>query len=411
MSLRLSWKVFLAFWSAIVLTAVIPLTLVTLEGRPPNPEAVRKERIRSAIVVMNVAGRKTAEHAIRNWPQRDRQEFALVADSQIHPVLTLLAPADPTFVGLRLLAINVSVGLICSIFVAVYLTRPLVWLRDGFRQIADGHLDTRLVQLAGRRRDEIADLARDFDKMAARLQRLVATRERILHDLSHELRSPLARQRVAIGLARQNSDRADEALSRIEVETDRLSLILGNFLTLSRMESGAEVETVYFDIGELLRVICEDARFEAQARMVDVQLSLAPPLEQTEELRVMSGAPELLRQALDNILRNALRFTPQHGTVWVSAYVANCRLWIDVCDEGPGVPSGMIETIFNPFVKGPAESGGIGLGLAIAQRAVRAHQGNLHASNLPGRGLRMRMDLPCPTTASRIAPNVQQRGN
>lgn len=402
---RLSWKVFFAFWGAIVLSALIPLALSTIEGRPPFPGNIRKERIRAAIVVMNVAGRPAAERAIRHWPPGDVQEFERVAASGVAPDLPLLAPADPLFVGLRLFAVNLITGLICAVFVTLYLTRPLVWIKDGFGRIADGKLDTRLTHLAGGRRDEIADVARDFDRMAEQLQRLVEARDRILHDLSHELRSPLARQRVAVGLARQNPARSAEALSRIEAETERLSIILGNFLTLSRMENGAPIDTDYFDIAELLRVICEDARFEAQARSVTVDLSLAPPLDGSDELRVMGGAPELLRQAVDNILRNAVRFTPPRGKVRVSAYIAGGRMRIDVCDEGPGVPPEMIETIFEPFVKGAAESRGIGLGLAIARRAVTAHQGHLTAVNLPGGGLKMQIDLPGPNS---LAENISR---
>lgn len=397
MTRRLMWKVFFAFWGAIQLSALIPLTLATLEGRPPFPENLRRERLRAAIVVMNAAGRPAAERAIRNWPSGDRAEFERIANRGVMPDLALLAPADPVFVGLRLFAVNLVTGLICSIFVTLYLTRPLVWLRQGFGRLASGELDTRLIHKAGARRDEIADLARDFDSMAERLQGLVEARDRILHDLSHELRSPLARQRVAVGLARQNPERVHEALSRIEMETERLSFILGNFLTLSRIESDAPVDGDYFfDIGDLLRVICEDAGFEAEAQSVQVDLALGAPLAGSEDLRVMNGAPELLRQALDNILRNAIRFTLPGGTIHVNACVEGDRLRIDVCDEGPGVPEAMLATIFEPFVKGANEARGIGLGLAIARRAVAAHKGTLEAANLPSGGLRMRIDLPGP---------------
>src|SRR6185312_7493980 len=228
----------------------------------------------------------------------------------------------------------------------------------------------RLTAGMGRRRDEIADLAQDFDAMAERLQQSIASRDRLLHDVSHELRSPLARMSVAVGLARKSGEIPETALTRIETESERLNEIVGDLLSLSRAESDAGVEEIYFDLGALLQVVCDDARFEAQPRGVEVRLELAPELVDPDRAPLLKGAPQLLRRGLENVIRNALRFTPGGGTVQVSARLADGRFDIEVSDEGPGVPPAMLETMFEPFVKGSADARGVGLGLSIARRAL-----------------------------------------
>jgi len=246
----------------------------------------------------------------------------------------------------------------------------------------------------GRRRDEIADLAQDFDAMAERLQQSIASRDRLLHDVSHELRSPLARMSVAVGLARKSGEIPENALVRIESEGRRLNEIVGDLLSLSRAESDAGVEEIYFDLGALLQVVCDDARFEAQPCGVEVRLELSPDLADPDRAPLLKGAPQLLRRGVENVIRNALRFSPAGEAVVVRAGLAGGRFEIEVSDTGPGVPPAMLETIFEPFVKGAAESRGVGLGLSIARRALAAHGGALQAVNREGGGLSMRITLP-----------------
>jgi two-component system OmpR family sensor kinase len=292
------------------------------------------------------------------------------------------------------LAVLFAASLLFSAALAANLARPVSRLRDGFRKMAQGDLAVRLTAGMGRRRDEIADLAQDFDAMAERLQQLIASRDRLLHDVSHELRSPLARMSVAVGLARKNGDVPETALTRIETESRRLNEIVGDLLSLSRAESDAGVEEIYFDLGALLQVVCDDARFEAQPRGVEVRLELSPELADPDQAPLLKGAPQLLRRGIENVIRNALRFSPPGDAVTVRAGVADGRFEIEVSDEGPGVPPALLETMFEPFVKGPAESRGVGLGLSIARRALSAHGGTLQAFNREGKGLLMRIALP-----------------
>jgi len=242
----------------------------------------------------------------------------------------------------------------------------------------------------GRRRDEIADLGRDFDHMAARLQALVEAQKRLLHDVSHELRSPLARLQVAVGLARQQPERLESALERIERETARLDALVGELLTLSRLEAGVTgAPAGVLDAGELLEEIVADARFEAEAAGCRVELQLRGAL-------AVHGRDELLRRALENVIRNAVRYTARDTVVEVSAARDAVELAITVCDRGPGVPEAELDRLFEPFFRAErgAQRAGYGLGLAIARRAVEAHSGRIRASNRPGGGLCVEIRLP-----------------
>lgn len=290
--------------------------------------------------------------------------------------------------------INFAAGFVVSALLAAYLARPISHLRAGFRSLSFGELGTRLTPRMGGRRDEIADLARDFDTMAERLQQLIDSRDRLLHDVSHELRSPLARLSLAVALARKNGELGDQAFARLEAETARLNAIVGDLLSLARAESDAAAEEVYVDIGDLLRAICADTGFEAEPRQVQVRLELASEFEDPARAPLVTGAPELLRRALENVIRNAIRFSPIGKTVQVQAGAEPGQVVIEVRDEGPGAPPALLATLFDPFVKGPGEAHGVGLGLAIARRAIAAHKGQLDAANLDGRGFRVRLTLP-----------------
>jgi two-component system OmpR family sensor kinase len=285
-------------------------------------------------------------------------------------------------------------SLIFSAALAAYMTRPIDRLRRGFHDLAQGDLATRLGPGMGRRRDEIADLAKDFDAMAERLEQLIASRDRLLHDVSHELRSPLARMSVAMGLARQNPERTPEALERMEAEGARLNTIVGDLLSLSRAEAGVPGEEIYFDIAAMLEVICDDARFEAQPREVGVVLSVGGVLGDPAKAPLVAGAPELIRRALENVIRNALRFSPSGSAVQVDARLEAGRIVIRVRDHGPGADAALRASMFEPFVKGSDAAAGAGLGLAIARRALAAHGGQVEAVAPEDGGLLVRITLP-----------------
>ncbi|SNS82969.1 two-component system, OmpR family, sensor kinase [Noviherbaspirillum humi] len=288
-------------------------------------------------------------------------------------------------------------SLLAALLLARHFARPIRNLRTAFDAAASGNLEARIGPAMGRRRDELNDLGRDFDRMAAQLQASMNSQKRLLHDVSHELRSPLARLQVAIGLARQRPERVDASLDRIERESARMNALIGGLLTLSRLESGAGVEREEVSLNELAEVIAEDARFEAQSAGKDIRL------EEAGQAMVRSGA-ELLHSALENVVRNAMHYTAP-GTavrIRVERDAAAGQACVTVCDHGPGVPEAELETIFRPFVQSSASSKsaeGFGLGLAIAERIVKAHGGAIRAANAAEGGLCITICLPLSAAA------------
>ena len=270
----------------------------------------------------------------------------------------------------------------------------------------------------GGRRDELASLAADFDEMAEKIQLLLDSQRRLLGDISHELRSPLARLNVALELARQRSgETAQSALERIQREAETLNEMIGQLLALTRLESGAEeISKTEFDLSLLLREIVKDADFEARARNRSVKLGSAMTA-------IVNGVPSLLRRAIENVVRNAVHHTAEntqveiellesaaqtgHGVASESTATwngANDAVSIVVRDHGPGVPTQALSEIFRPFYRvdeaRDREAGGVGLGLAIAERAVRLHAGTIKASNAPDGGLLVTITLPSRKSAA-----------
>jgi two-component system sensor histidine kinase CpxA len=292
----------------------------------------------------------------------------------------------------RLLAMALVVGLV-SFALARYLARPVGALRDATRRLGVGNLEARVGSSVTRRNDEIGALARDFDAMAERLETLVGSQQRLLRDVSHELRSPLARLRVALELARQRGgEEAAEPLDRIELETTRLDELIEQLLLLERLQAGdhdREPETI--DFGRLVREVVDDASFEAAPAGRSVRLAEAPTI-------LIEGHVTLVRSAIDNIVRNAIRHSPDEGSVEVELEVVDGRAQLRVRDQGAGVPEENLESLFEPFFRvadaRDRRTGGSGLGLAIARRAIELHRGSIHACNVPGGGLEVVIELP-----------------
>lgn len=282
-------------------------------------------------------------------------------------------------------------SLVSAALLAWHFSKPIRTLRTAFDAASTGKLDTRVGPAMGKRRDELADLGRDFDRMASQLHVLMDGQRRLLHDVSHELRSPLARLQAAIGLARQRPDRIEASLERIERESVRIDELVGELLTLSRLEAGvigSLDEEV--NISELVADIADDARFEAQAAGKDVRLA-------DSTLAVVHGNTELLHRAIENVVRNALRHTAAATVVDIAISTTNGNVTIAIRDHGPGVPEDEKEAIFAPFFRGSRAVGkndGHGLGLAIAKRTIEAHGGNISASNLAEGGLCVEIFLP-----------------
>jgi two-component system sensor histidine kinase CpxA len=290
----------------------------------------------------------------------------------------------------------IAVTLFCYL-ITRHITTPLIQLGAAAGSIADGHLDTRVSPALKGRQDELADLGRDFDRMAERIESLVAGQRRLLGEASHELRSPLSRLMLALSLAKQGpAEEAPEHLERIALETRRLDKLIGQLLTLSRIDSGvpAGVRTS-FDLTNLVQEVANDGNFEAQALARRVEVTAA-------EACTITGVEELLRSAVENVVRNAVRHTREGTSVEVSLQrrdgSSGPLAVLRVRDRGTGVPEAMLTEIFLPFRRvstaDEASPAGAGLGLAITARAVSAHAGKVRAMNAADGGLIVEIELP-----------------
>jgi two-component system sensor histidine kinase CpxA len=303
--------------------------------------------------------------------------------------------------GLGILIAVLSSGLVCYLL-AGYLTSPVLRLRKAAQKLAAGDLSARVGKV-GRSKDEVSQLVRDFDMMAEQIEKLVNAQSRLLKDISHELRSPLARMTVALELARQRTGTdAEPVLDRISLEASRMNELIGSLTTIARLESGAgSVKKVAVHLEEIVEEVARDADFEAQARNCRVEAEIL------DELPV-EGDPALLRSAIENVVRNATRYTREGTTVKVRAEKLqrqnSTQALINVTDYGPGVPEEALEKIFQPFYRiddaRGRSTGGVGLGLAITDQAVRLHGGSVTASNLPEGGLSVEIRLPLQPSAA-----------
>jgi len=271
-------------------------------------------------------------------------------------------------------------GVVLCWLLALYLTSPIRKLREATNKFAGGDLTTRVAEKVGRRRDEISDLARDFDSMAERIESLVMSQQRLNRDISHELRSPLARLNVALEMARQRATpETMPQLTRIENESFRLNEMISRLLTLSKLETGSQdFDRHELNLKGLVEQIASDADFEAKARNRSVRVVRA------DDCRVI-GSENLLHSAIENILRNAVRYTKEGTAVDVSLSNGNGRAVITIADHGEGVPEMELKNLFKPFYRVEEArdrgSGGTGLGLAIAEQAVKLHKGTISAKN------------------------------
>jgi two-component system, OmpR family, sensor kinase len=302
---------------------------------------------------------------------------------------------SPPFSGLAravLLALAIAISGLVSFLLARSISRPLEDLQRTARTLADGQLEARTSPGVAARGDELGALAREFDTMAERLAALVAARQRLLRDLSHELRSPLARLRMAVDLARQPGADPARELGRIEREGGRLERLIAQILEYARLERDpATLERRSVDVIEILRQVVHDAEYESQSAPGRITLN-APAA--AAELR---ADPRLLHAAFDNVLRNALLHGGS-GAIEIDVRDDATAVMVLMRDHGPGVPAAEIGRIFEPFYRvhdeGAAAPKGSGIGLAVAAKAVQLLGGELVAENAPDGGLRMTFVLP-----------------
>jgi two-component system sensor histidine kinase CpxA len=438
-------RIFLSFWAAmvLVLTVTVIITLWLADQRTQREQLRQDQLAREASSVLATQG----VPGLRDWLARESTVVApdrlFLLDRHGHDLLErhvpdflrasvgrapfpvavpgelrdmrllsqLVTPSDETYalslmrqprgaLGIfnltetpivTLIATLIASAILCYLL-ARYLSDPIRHLRAATRSIAGGDLGARVSNLLGKRRDELAMLAVDFDLMAERLRNLLESQRQLLRDVSHELRSPLARLQIALGLARRPNANLEQEFDRIEQEAQRLDELIGEILSLSRLEDPArELLGEPVNIEELLETLADNARIEAEPRWVRVELSAPSAL-------TVEGDRELLFRALENVVRNAVRFAPNGTSVELSAQQHGRQALIRVTDHGPGVPPAVLARIFEPFFRvGKArdrESGGYGIGLAITARVAALHGGSVRAKNVPDGGLQVDLTLP-----------------
>jgi two-component system OmpR family sensor kinase len=392
-----------------------------------NPSRTAERTARLALSSLSTALRLGGEPELRRelatWPAVERQHLTFQrvenglppAQDPLHGVFSIVA-ADTaghrygiTYVVRRFdgfvsppLAFDMGPHVFFGSFVVIlafsalltlFLTSPINRIRKVFRRLADGDLKVRLGKDFLGRRDEISDMAIDFNKMAGRLEDLVRSRDRLLADISHELRSPLARLQLAIALARQSPDTTVQSLERIGLEADRLEAMVGELLALSKFESGSTTCDEYFYVSEIVSLIVEDAWFEALGMGIDIAFAANAARAGSEAL--VTGSGKLISRAIENVVRNAVRFSRRGDAITIALQSDATGTNLSIRDQGPGVNAEQLATLFDPFVQaGTANGQGYGLGLAIAKRAILAHGGTIKAVNGDVSGLIVSIWLP-----------------
>lgn len=293
-------------------------------------------------------------------------------------------------------SIAVLAATVVSLLLARYLSSPLARLQKATRALAAGALDTRVGSPFNRRRDEVGTLARDFDTMAERVQALVTAKETLLRDVSHELRSPLARIRVALALAqRRAGEESQPDLLRIEREAERLDALVGQVMTLTRLRTATTSTRNCVNLDKLVAEVVDDARYEHPQAQVEFSSSGEVQL---------SGDAEGLKSAVENIVRNALTYGDPTKPIEVNVTADSNTATVYVRDRGPGVPEAELARIFEPFYRTDKSrdhrQDGQGIGLAITTRVAELHGGKVSARNRTGGGLEIALELPLGRAAS-----------
>ena len=310
---------------------------------------------------------------------------------------------------------TVPISALVTFVFAYLLTKPVRALRKAFRRLAAGEMSVRLPVARNALRDwggaDIRTLMIDFNEMADRIQALLEAHKTLLRDVSHELRSPLARLNVALELAREEAGPdAAHALDRAELESSRLNALIGELLSLSLMETINDVpNSKLVQLGEVLENLMPDLQFEAGARDCRV-------VHQRRDECPVIGSVDLLRRAMENLIRNAIRYAPAGTDVTLESSTevngSGSRAFVRVSDTGPGVPEESLQTIFRPFYRVDSarqtSTGGFGVGLAIAQRAVQLHGGTIRAFNKQSGGFCVEFSLPCAGSTSVQAASARR---
>src|SRR4051812_20500225 len=441
---RLFWKIFLSFWITEALVLTIAVTLANMGVWRESPDSLQEVQAQMPAVatravqaweqggtpalkqslsdasedssarwwLVDATGKELSGNVVPWWvPQvveknsgGARPGAAVYALSGSHGSYTLVAepgqprvPHIPYRAIIRQLLAGLLVSGITCFLLAHYLVQPILRLRRATQAVAAGDLSARAGVAVGDRKDEIGDLVRDFDVMASRIQALVQSQKQLLRDISHDLRSPLQRLRMAVGLARRESASTTQ-LDRIEREAVRINELVEQVLTLARLEN-ADVKLPMSPISPkaIVNDVLADASFEAE------RLECSVEFESSTDSQII-GNRELLHSAVENVVRNAIHHSAPHSRVRVFLVNGDGRIDLRVEDEGPGVPEDALERMFEPFFRVDEARGttnGFGLGLAIASRAVAVHGGSIEAHNLAPRGLQVKITVPTASLSTR----------
>jgi len=334
--------------------------------------------------------------AVQQITGDDGHPRQLVALSRTH---ARIAPQTRQLIlwGVQLTLLLLLIGLL-SWWVARSVARPVEALRDATRRMAAGELSTRVGRRRGKKYDELAQLAYDFDAMAERIEALVAHDRGVLQDLSHELRSPLARLHLILNLAQRSKNpvEAEPYFLQAEQEIDRLDQMTGEMLALSRLEGGIPgMNRESLELDELIRECVTQAELEAGVRKVSLRITSNTPV-------FITGSPLLLERAVGNLIANAIKFSPVGGAVELRVQEVQGSAELSIRDHGPGVPEAELTYLFRPFYRGSnaVRADGHGVGLAIVQRVVQVHGGEIYAENAAGGGLQVTLRLPITALAT-----------
>jgi two-component system sensor histidine kinase CpxA len=441
---RLFWKIFLSFWITEALVLVLAVTLANMGVWRETPksldevQAAMPAAAKSAVQAWEQSGASAlkqnfsdlAEDTGAHWwiygsegkelsgnvvpwwvPQvivsqssssahasavyrvtGTRGEYILVAEPGLPRV-----PHIPYRAIIRQLLTGLLVSGLTCFLLAHYLAAPILRLRRATQAVAAGDLSARAGAAVGDREDEIGDLVRDFDRMASRIESLMQSQKQLLRDISHDLRSPLQRLRMAVGLARRETT-ATTQLDRIEREAVRINELVEQVLTLARLENAdSKVTMSSVSLQAVVNDVVADASFEAK------RLECSVKVESSTESQII-GNRELLHSAIENVVRNAIHHSAPYTEVRVVLLDGNGRIDLRVEDAGPGVPEEALQRMFEPFFRvdeARETTNGFGLGLAIASRAVAVHGGSIEAHNLTPHGLQVKITLPIASLRAR----------
>jgi Signal transduction histidine kinase len=440
---RLFWKIFLSFWITEALVLTIAVTLANMGVWRETPDSLQQVQAEMPAVatravqaweqggaptlkqslsdasedssarwwLVDANGKELSGNVVPWWvPQVVQKQSGARPDKAVFAVTgsrgqyTLVAepgqprvPHIPYRAIIRQLLAGLLVSGITCFLLAHYLVQPILRLRRATQAVAAGDLSARAGEAVGERKDEIGDLVRDFDRMAGRIEALVQSHKQLLRDISHDLRSPLQRLRMAVGLARRESS-ASTQLDRIEREAVRINELVEQVLTLARLENAAtQLPMASVSLQAIVNDVVSDASYEAE------RLECSVKVEAREQTQI-NGNRELLHSAVENVVRNAIHHSPPHTEVKVTLLGNDGVIRVRVEDQGPGVPEGALSRLFEPFFRVDESRGttnGFGLGLAIAARAVAVHGGSIKAHNLQPHGLQVEIHLPTANPGTR----------